>query len=187
MGGVQVGSACAVQRRAAVAAAAGDPRRPAVASDWRAGRQHHAAGLSSELVTQREGMLHAVTHTRVALATQTLQLARRRTGNDAIRFLRVAVLEHASSLHNEAAAPAADLSDDALESDEGCRTVAPIHHEVLDVRVARDVAGIALGDARTRELRLARAFMVRLLVPTLDRESGIRLLFHAVRPPNAMI
>src|SRR5690349_11492522 len=144
-------------------------------------------GLSSELVTQREGMLHAVTDARGALAAQALQLACRRTGNDAVRFLRLAVLEDASSLHNEAPAPAADRSDDALQSDEGCRAIAPIHHEVFDVRVARDVTGITLGDTRARELRLTRAFMVRLFVPALDRELGIRLLFHAVRPPNEMM
>src|SRR4051812_16719194 len=91
---------------------------------------------SIHFVVQRERKVGAMADRRGTLAAETTEFARPRTGDDRVRFLRLAVLENARALQHEAAAPAADPPGDPLESDEGGCPVAAVHHHVLDVTLA---------------------------------------------------
>src|SRR5512142_2053494 len=114
----------------------------------------------------------------MTLAPQPAQLSGRRAGDDGVRLLSLAVLEHAGALQHERAGPGADASDESLEPDERRRAVAAVHHQVLDLSFTLDVAGEALGHARARQFRLVLTFVVGLFVPSLDGEPCIRGLLH---------
>src|SRR5436309_11156548 len=123
-------------------------------------------------------MLSPVPNSRRALAPQTLKLSCARARNDEIGFLRHAVLEYSSALEHKAARFPRNLPDDPLEADERGRAVAAVHHQVLDLPLARDVAGERLRDGGPSQLWLVLALTVGLLVPALDRESGVRNDLH---------
>lgn len=93
-------------------------------------------------------MLRAVPNGGYAVAQEAAEFPSRRAGDYGIGLLRLPVLEHASALEHEGAGLAGDSSHDSLESDEGRRTIAAIHHQVFDLPLPFDIAGVALGDAR---------------------------------------
>src|SRR5262245_14325927 len=91
-----------------------------------------------DLIVQRERMVHAMPDGRTPRASKVAQRSGRGTLNHGIQLRRNAALEHARALKNKAAGLAGDLADDPLESHEGGRPVAPVHHQVLDVPLSRD-------------------------------------------------
>src|SRR5690348_14167478 len=100
-----------------------------------------------QVIAQRERVLHAVANGRTAIATEALKLSSRGTGDDGIRLLRLAVLEHPDPLQHKGSGLAADSSYHPLEANERGRAVAAIHHQVLNLPFPLDVAGEGLRDA----------------------------------------
>src|SRR5213592_3581115 len=123
-------------------------------------------------------MLSPVPNSRRALAPQASKLSRAGARNDVIRLLRHAVLENSSALEHKAARFPCNVPDDPLEADERGRAVAAVHHQVFDVPLTRDIAGKALRDGGPSQFWQALALAIRLLVPALDGESGVRNVFH---------
>src|SRR6266566_295385 len=100
-------------------------------------------------------MLSPVPNRRRALAPQASKRSGAGARNDVLRLLRDAVLEYSSALEHEAAHFPCNVSDDPLEADERGRAVAAVHHQVFRMPLA-----------------------IRLLVPALDGESGVRNVLH---------
>src|SRR6266704_3763288 len=123
-------------------------------------------------------MLSPVPNSRRALAAQAPKLSHAGARDDEIGFLRHAVLEYSSALEHEAACFPCNVSDDPLEADERGRAVAAVHHQVFDVPLARDIAGKGLRDGGPSQFRQVLALAIRLLVPALDGESGVRNVLH---------
>src|SRR5262245_52734622 len=123
-------------------------------------------------------MLGSVSNGGCAVALEAVEFPRRGAGDYRVGLLRLAVLENAGALEHEAAGLAGDSSDDSLESDEGRRTVTAVHHEVFDLSLPFDIAGVALGDAGPGQLRQVRALAIGFFIPALDRESSIRSVLH---------
>src|SRR5262252_1194663 len=130
-------------------------------------------------------MLEAVTDGGAAFTAEPAQLAGARARDDGIGLRGLAVLEDSGALEHEAAGLAADATLDVLEAHERGGAVAPIHHQVLDVPCAFDVAGERLGDRSPSELGRVRCFAIGLLVPGSDGEASVRGLFHLSRFSNA--
>src|SRR5258705_1028755 len=127
-------------------------------------------------------MLHAVPNGGVAVAQATLQVSSRGAGDNGIGLLRLAAFEYASALENEATGLAVDSSNDPLETDEGRRAVAAIHHQVLDLPLPFDIASVGLGDAGPTESWLVLALTIGRFIPLLDGEPSIRDLLHVLLP-----
>src|SRR5439155_23962713 len=123
-------------------------------------------------------MLNPVPNSRRALAAQATKLSGSGARDDGIGLLRHAVLEHSSALEHKAARLPCNVPDDPLEADERGRAVAAVHHQVLDMALARDITGERLRDGGPSQLWLVLALTVGLLVPALDRESGVRNDLH---------
>src|SRR5881628_3430941 len=123
-------------------------------------------------------MLRPVPNSRRALAPQAAKLSCAGARNDEIGLLRHAVLEYSSALEHKAARFPCNVPDDPLEADERGRAVAAVHHQVLDMPLARDIAGERLCDGGPSQLWQALALTIRLLVPALDGESGVRNVLH---------
>src|SRR5438445_7420320 len=85
-------------------------------------------------------MLSPVPNARGALAAQASKLSGSGARDDGIGLLRHAVLEYSRALEHEAARFPCNVPDDPLEADERGRAVAAVHHQVLDVPLARDIA-----------------------------------------------
>src|SRR5438270_13358190 len=123
-------------------------------------------------------MLSPVPNSRRALAAQAPKLSRAGASDDDIGLLRRAVLEYSSTLEHEAARFACNVPDDALEANERGRAVAAVHHQVFDLPLARDIAGERLCDGGPSQLWQVLSFAIRLLIPALDGESGVRNVLH---------
>src|SRR5438876_2522373 len=123
-------------------------------------------------------MLSPVPDCRRALAAQASKLSRAGARNDRIGFLRHAVLEHSTALEHEAARFPRKAPDDSLEADERGRAVAAVHHQVLNVPLAVDIAGERFCDGGSRQLWLVVSFAVGFLVPAFSGESAMRDVFH---------
>src|SRR5690348_3578984 len=123
-------------------------------------------------------MFHAVADGGVTLAAEALEVSGRRAGNDGVGLLRLAVLEYAGPLEHEGAALGADFSHHPFQTDERRRAVAAVHHQILHLCVAFDVAGVRFGDAGPGELGLTLSLAVGFLVPALDRNPRIGRLLH---------
>src|SRR5205814_1782012 len=117
------------------------------------------------------------------LAAEAPKLTCAGAGNDDVGFLRLPVLEYSGPLEHEAARLPGQLPDDALEPDEGGRAVAAVHHQVFDVPLARDVTRERPRDGGARQLGQVLTLAVRLLVPALDGESGVRNILHVSTSP----
>src|SRR5438128_9547052 len=123
-------------------------------------------------------MISPVPNGRRALAPQASKLSCAGARNDVIRLLRHAVIEYSSALEHKAARFPCNVPDDPLEADERGRAVAAVHHQVFDVPLTRDIAGERLCDDGPSQLWQVLALTVRLLVPALDGESGVRNVLH---------
>src|SRR6266566_4350822 len=123
-------------------------------------------------------MLSPVPNRRRALAPQASKRSGAGARNDVIRLLRDAVLEYSSALEHEAAHFPCNVSDDPLEADERGRAVAAVHHQVFRMPLARDIAGKGFRDGGPSQFRQVLALAIRLLVPALDGESGVRNVLH---------
>src|SRR5207244_11388118 len=86
-------------------------------------------------------MFSPVPNSRCALPAQAPKLSRSGARDDGIGLLRHAVLEYSRALEHEAARFPCNVPDDPLEADERGRAVAAVHHQVFDVRLARDIPG----------------------------------------------
>src|SRR6266446_8627183 len=123
-------------------------------------------------------MLSPVPNSRRALAAQAPKLSRAGARDDDRGLLRRAVLEYSSTLEHEAAPFPCNVPDDPLEADERGRAVAAVHHQVFDMPLAHDIAREGLCDGGPSQLWKVRALTIRLLVPVLDGESGVRNVLH---------
>src|ERR1700754_914784 len=123
-------------------------------------------------------MLSPVPDSGRALAAQAPKFSRAGARDNEIGLLRHAVLEDSSALEYEAARFPRNLPDDPLEADECGRAVAAVHHQVFDVALAREIAGEYFCDCGPSQLRYVLALTIRLLVPALDGESGVRNVLH---------
>src|SRR5258706_9870129 len=123
-------------------------------------------------------MLSPVPNTRGALAAERAKLSRGGARDDEIGLLRHAVLEYSSTLKDEAARLPCDVPDDTLKPDERGRAVAAVHHQVFDMPLAHDIAGERLCDRGPSQLWQVLSLTLRLLVPALDGESGVRDALH---------
>src|SRR5437773_4081154 len=123
-------------------------------------------------------MLSPVPNSRRALAPQAPKLSCAGAGDDEVGLLRLAVLEYSSALEHKAACFPCNVPDDPLEADERRRAVAAVHHQVFDVPLARDIAGERLCDDGPSQLWQVLALTIRLLVPAVDGESGVRNVLH---------
>src|SRR2546425_2458988 len=123
-------------------------------------------------------MLSPVPNSRGALAAQATKLSGSGARDDGIGLLRHAVLEYASALEHKAAGSPGNAPDDPLETDERGRAVAAVHHQVLDMPLARDIVGERLRDGGPSQLWQVRALTIWLLVPALDGESRGRNVLH---------
>src|SRR6266566_5583470 len=123
-------------------------------------------------------MLRPVANSRRAFAAQASKLSCTGPRDDEIRLLRRAALEHSSALEHKAARFPCNVPDDPLEADERGRAVAAVHHQVFDVPLTRDIAGKGLRDGGPSQFRQVLALAIRLLVPALDGESGVRNVLH---------
>src|SRR6185503_2315674 len=155
----------------------GSMRRCGTRSSWAGSARTHrdrpgARPRLFQLVAQRERMLEPVADGGAAVPAQALQLAGAGTRHDGVALFRLPALEHTGALEHEAARPPIEASDDALETHERRRAVAPVHHQVLDVALALETAGERLRDARARQLGSVLPLTVGLLVPCLDGELG---------------
>src|SRR5687768_3997198 len=144
----------------------------------RAGLRGCFMGVLNQVEVQRERMFHAVPDGRCAVAQKAPQVSGGGARDNGVGLLRLTVFEDASALEHEAATPAADSSIDLLETYKACRAVATIHHEVLDLRLRFDIAGVGLGHPGASEFWPVRALAVRLFIPALDGEPGICGLLH---------
>src|SRR5881396_1870113 len=97
-------------------------------------------------------MLSPVPNSRRALAAQAPKLSCARARNDGIGLLRHAVLEYSSALEHKAARFPCNVPDDPLEADERGRAVAAVHHQVLDMAIARDITSERLRDGGPSQL-----------------------------------
>src|SRR5207247_1336794 len=86
-------------------------------------------------------MLSPVPNRRRALAAQATKLSGSGARDNGIGLLRHAVLEYSSALEHKAARFPCNVPDDPLEADERGRAVAAVHHQVLDMPLARAIAG----------------------------------------------
>src|SRR5205809_7162408 len=123
-------------------------------------------------------MISPVPNSRRALAPQASKLSCAGARNDVIRLLCHAVLEYSSELQHKAARFPCNVPDDPLEADERGRAIAAVQHQVFDVPLTRDIAGKGLRDGGPSQFWQAMALAMRLLVPALDSESGVRNVFH---------
>src|SRR2546426_8668962 len=123
-------------------------------------------------------MLSPVPNSRCALTAQAPKLSCAGARDDEVGLLRHAVLEYSSALEHKAACFPCNVPDDPLEADERGRAVAAVHHQVFDMPLARDIAGKSLRDGGPSQFWQALALAIRLLVPALDGESGIRNVLH---------
>src|SRR4029453_17277946 len=123
-------------------------------------------------------MLSPVPNSRRALAAQAPKLSRAGARDDGIGLLRHAILEYASALEHEAARSPGKVADDPLKADKRGRSVAAVHHQVFDVPLASDIAGERLCDGGPSQLWQVLGLTIRLLVPALDGESGVRDVLH---------
>src|SRR5207244_5162682 len=123
-------------------------------------------------------MFSPVPNSRCAPPAQAPKLSRSGARDDGIGLLRHAVLECSSALEHEAARFPCNVPDDPLEADERGRAVAAVHHQVFDVPLARDIAGERLCDDGPSQLWQVLALTIRLLVPAVDGESGVRNVLH---------
>src|SRR5439155_26759793 len=98
--------------------------------------------------------------------------------DDEVGLLRRAVLEYCSALEHKAARFPCNVPDDPLEADERGRAVAAVHHQVFDIPLAGDIAGERLCDDGPSQLWQVLALTIRLLVPAVDGESGVRNVLH---------
>src|SRR4029077_3279156 len=124
-------------------------------------------------------MLSPVPNSRRAVATQATKLSGSRARDDGIGLLRHAVLEYSGALEHKAARFPCNVPDDPLETDERGRAVAAVHHQVLDMPLARDIAGERLRDGGPSQLWQVLALTIGFLFPALDGESGVRNVLHA--------
>src|SRR5678816_4649338 len=85
-------------------------------------------------------MLHPVSHGSRALATKSAQISRRRAGDYGVRLFRQPALESTGAFHDERTASLADPRRDPFQADESRRPVGPVHHQILDLAYALDVA-----------------------------------------------
>src|SRR5262245_11968236 len=106
-------------------------------------------------------MLHAVPDRGRALAAKASQISGCRVRNDRIRLFRLPILEDTGTLEYERAFLVADSPDDSLETNEGGRAVAAIHHRVFDLALSFDVPGERLLHAGACELGLIGILAVR--------------------------
>src|SRR6266699_755032 len=97
-------------------------------------------------------MLSPVSNSRRALAAQAMKFSRARARDDEIGFLRHAVLEYSGALQDEAARLPCNVPDDPLEADERGRAVGAVHHQVVDMPLARDIASERLCDGGPSQL-----------------------------------
>src|SRR5438034_11529988 len=109
-------------------------------------------------------MLNPVPKSRRPLAAQATKLSGSGARDDGVGLLRHAVLEYSSALEHKAARSPCNVPDDPLEAHERSRAVAAVHHQVLDMPLARDVAGEGLGDGGPSQLWQVLALAVGLLV-----------------------
>src|SRR5438093_729119 len=147
----------------------------------------HRNKLLSQVIVQGEGVLHTVTDVRTAIATKTLKLSRCGARDDGVGLLRSTVLEHPAALEHKRSRLASDSSHDPLEANERRRAVAAIHHKVLDLPFALDIAGERLHHTGPGESGQARTLAVGLLIPRLDGEPSIRTFLHESRPGNQVV
>src|SRR5882724_7415096 len=129
-------------------------------------------------------MLGPVSNGRGALAAQAPKLSRTGTRDNEIGLLRHAVLEYSSALEDKAARFPCDVPDDPLKADECGRAVAAVHHQVFDMPLAGEIAGERLCDGGPSQLWQVLALAIRLLVPALDGESGVRDVLHVSTSPG---
>src|SRR6476619_6062552 len=127
---------------------------------------------------QHERVLHPVADGGRAIALKAAEFSGRGSSDDRIRLLRLATLEDARALKDNAPRPATDLPDDAFEADERRRAIVAVHHEVLDLPFPVDVAGERPGDAGSTQSWQVLALAVGFFLPALDREAGVRGPFH---------
>src|SRR5437773_10335510 len=92
-------------------------------------------------------MLSPVPNSRRARAAQASKLSCAGARDDEVGLLRRAVLEYSSALEHKAARFPCNVPDDPLEADERGRAVAAVHHQVLDMPLARDIASERLCDS----------------------------------------
>src|SRR6266581_8532052 len=97
-------------------------------------------------------MLGPVPNSRRALAAQAPKHSGAGTRDDEVGLLRRAVLEYSSALEHKPARFPCNVPDDPLEADERGRAVAAVHHQVLDMPLARDIAGERLCDGGPSQL-----------------------------------
>src|SRR3972149_4422298 len=97
-------------------------------------------------------MLSPVPNSRRALAAQATKLSGSGARDHGIGLLRHAVLEYSSALEHKAACFPCNVTDDPFEADERGRAVAAVHHQVLDVPLACDIAGQRLRDGGPSQL-----------------------------------
>src|SRR3954453_18050811 len=135
------------------------------------------------IVVQHEWMLSAVSYGRRPLAAQAPKLSRCGPPDDEICLLCLSAFERAGALEHEGTRLTGDSPDDAFEAHERGRPVGTIHHQILNVPVSFEIAGELLCDGSSGQFREVRALAIRLLVPRLDGEPGVRSVFH-LRPPN---
>ena len=123
-------------------------------------------------------MLGPVPNTRRTLAAQASKLSCAGAEDDDIGLRRHAVLEYSSAVEHKAARLPSNVPDDPLKADERGRAVAAVHHQVFDMPLARDIAGESPCDRGPSQLWQVLALTIRLLVSTLDGESGVRNVLH---------
>src|SRR6476646_5609469 len=128
-------------------------------------------------------MLSAVPNRRCALAAQATKVPCARVRDDEIGFFRQAVLEYPGAVEHEAASFPCNLPDDPFETYERCRAVATVHHQVFDVPITGDIAGERFGNSGTSQLWQVFALAIRLLVPALNGEAGVRHVLHVSPSP----
>src|SRR6266487_503352 len=123
-------------------------------------------------------MLSPVPNGRRALSAQASKLSCAGARDDEKGLLRHAVVECSSALEDKTARFPGNVPDHPLEADERGRAIAAVHHQVFDMPLSGDIAGEVLGNRGPSQLWSVLALTIGLLVPTLDRESGVRNVLH---------
>src|SRR5438105_8142006 len=94
------------------------------------------------------------------------------------RGLHFATLDRPTVLEYEAARPATDTADHPFQSDEAGRAVLALGQQVLQRRLALDVAAEDVGHAGAGELQPSAGLAVGLLIPRLRLERTRRVCAH---------
>ena len=119
-------------------------------------------------------MLKAMSNLGITGALDATQVTRSGAGNDHVGLFRLPVFEYPGPLEYKRAGLSTNPANDAFKADKSGRSIASIHHEVFNPPLAFKVAGECPGDAGSRQPGLVVALTVRLLLPTLNRKTGLR-------------